>query len=81
VITAGGAAPTSVGSLRDTIDVLAPPDTAALREARGAFFTPEPLARYMTEWAVRSVADKVLEPSCGEAAFLLSAVLIGVRTF
>jgi adenine-specific DNA-methyltransferase len=49
-------------------------DTAALRKARGAFFTPEPLARYVTEWAVRSVADKVLEPSCGEAAFLLSAV-------
>lgn len=49
-------------------------DTAALRKARGAFFTPEPLARYVTEWAVRDVADRVLEPSCGEAAFLLSAV-------
>lgn len=49
-------------------------DTAELRKARGAFFTPEPLARYVTEWAVRSVADKVLEPSCGEAAFLLSAI-------
>lgn len=49
-------------------------DTAELRKARGAFFTPEPLARYVTDWAVRSVADKVLEPSCGEAAFLLSAV-------
>jgi adenine-specific DNA methylase len=49
-------------------------DTAALRKARGAFFTPEPLARYVTEWAVRSINDKVLEPSCGEAAFLLAAV-------
>ncbi len=49
-------------------------DTAALRKARGAFFTPEPLARYVTEWAVRDVGNKVLEPSCGEAAFLLSAV-------
>jgi adenine-specific DNA-methyltransferase len=49
-------------------------DTAPLRKARGAFFTPEPLARYVTDWAVRSVEDKVLEPSCGEAAFLLSAV-------
>lgn len=49
-------------------------DTANLRKARGAFFTPEPLARYVTEWAVRDVADKVLEPSCGEAAFLLAAV-------
>lgn len=49
-------------------------DTAALRKARGAFFTPEAVARYITEWAVRSTADRILEPSCGEAAFLLSAV-------
>lgn len=49
-------------------------DTAELRKARGAFFTPEPIARYVTEWAVRSAAERVLEPSCGEAAFLLAAV-------
>lgn len=49
-------------------------DTGALRKARGAFFTPEPLARYITDWAVRSTDDRVLEPSCGEAAFLLAAV-------
>ncbi|MGW6279317.1 HsdM family class I SAM-dependent methyltransferase [Kribbella sp. NPDC055071] len=55
-------------------DLSASLDTAVLRKARGAFFTPEPLARYVTEWAVRDVTDKVLEPSCGEAAFLLSAV-------
>lgn len=49
-------------------------DTASLRKSRGAFFTPEPLARYITDWAVRSVEDRILEPSCGEAAFLLAAV-------
>jgi adenine-specific DNA methylase len=49
-------------------------DTAALRKARGAFFTPEPVARYVTDWAVRSLSDRILEPSCGEAAFLLAAV-------
>lgn len=48
-------------------------DSAALRKARGAFFTPEPIARYVTDWAVRAPADRVLEPSCGEAAFLLAA--------
>ncbi|WP_328522783.1 hypothetical protein [Kribbella sp. NBC_00359] len=42
-------------------------DTAPLCKARGAFFTSEPLARYFTDWAVRSVEDTVLEPSCGEA--------------
>jgi len=49
-------------------------DTSARRKARGAFFTPEPLAAYVTNWAVRSPGDSILEPSCGEAAFLLAAV-------
>lgn len=49
------------------------PDTAALRKARGAFFTPAVIAEYVADWAVRSLDDTVLEPSCGEAAFLLAA--------
>ena len=52
---------------------LHPVDSPELRKARGAFFTPELVARYVTEWAVRSPGDRVLEPSCGEAAFLLEA--------
>jgi methylase of polypeptide subunit release factors len=47
--------------------------TAAERKARGAFFTPPELCRYVVDWAVRGRADAVLEPSCGEAAFLLTA--------
>ena len=43
------------------------------RKGRGAFFTPPELSRFMTEWALRSAQDIVLEPSCGEAAFLLPA--------
>lgn len=49
-------------------------DMAALRKARGAFFTPEAVARYITEWAVRGTSERILEPSCGEASFLLAAV-------
>lgn len=52
---------------------LADSDTAQLRKARGAFFTPPEVAEYVTRWAVRDPADAVLEPSCGEAAFLLPA--------
>lgn len=48
-------------------------DTAELRKARGAFFTPEPIARFIADWAVQSVADRVLEPSCGEASFMVAA--------
>lgn len=43
------------------------------RKARGAFFTPDPLARFLADWAISSPANRVLEPSCGEAAFLLAA--------
>lgn len=48
-------------------------DGAAARKARGAFFTPDILCRYVADWAIRSADDDVLEPSCGEAAFLLAA--------
>lgn len=48
-------------------------DAPSLRKARGAFFTPPVLADFITSWAIRTPSDTVLEPSCGEAAFLLSA--------
>lgn len=43
------------------------------RKARGAFFTPAPVAEFITDWAVRSGSDLVLDPSCGDAAFLTPA--------
>jgi adenine-specific DNA-methyltransferase len=53
----------------------APPgvDTPELRKARGAFFTPLELCRHLAGWAIRTPQDAVLEPSCGEAAFLVAA--------
>ncbi|VEG58188.1 methyltransferase small [Mycolicibacterium aurum] len=47
-----------------------PGDTSSLRKARGAFFTPVPVARFVADWAVRHHEHAVLEPSCGEAVFL-----------
>jgi len=62
----------------------APGDTAAVRKARGAFFTPEPITRFIADWAIRSWDDRVLEPSAGDAAFLVDAVRrlrdLGVET-
>lgn len=49
-------------------------DTAQVRKARGAFFTPAGLAEHLTDWAVRHPGDRVLEPSAGEAVFLEAAV-------
>lgn len=49
-------------------------DTAATRKARGAFFTPPEISRYLARWAIRSAADEVFEPAAGEAAFVVEAV-------
>lgn len=46
---------------------------AKSQKARGAFFTPSQISKFLVEWAVRSAKDDVLEPSCGDAAFLLPA--------
>ncbi len=48
-------------------------DSLALRKERGAFFTPPEITAFLTRWAIRLSEDVVLEPSCGEAAFLLAA--------
>lgn len=45
----------------------------ASRKARGAFFTPPALVEFLTDWAIREHTDRVLEPSCGDAAFLTRA--------
>jgi tRNA1(Val) A37 N6-methylase TrmN6 len=49
------------------------PDTPSLRKGRGAFFTPPAISSFLVEWAVRSQTDRVFEPSCGDASFLVPA--------
>lgn len=63
----------SVGSCSYAPRLPAILDTPELRKARGAFFTPPEVAQYVCDWAVRSPDDRVYEPSCGEADFLLAA--------
>jgi adenine-specific DNA-methyltransferase len=49
-------------------------DSAKARKSRGAFFTPEPIADYLAAWAVGGDPDaRILDPTCGEAVFLLAA--------
>lgn len=44
------------------------------RKSRGAFFTPPAIADYLAAWAVRDdPRASVLDPTCGEAVFLLAA--------
>lgn len=62
----------TVPAVRQTSAML-PGDSATQRKARGAFFTPAKVARFITEWAIQSPHDALLEPSCGEAVFLHEA--------
>jgi len=49
-------------------------DVPELRKARGAFFTPPAIADFLAWWAVSGDPDAtVLDPTCGEAVFLLAA--------
>lgn len=43
------------------------------QKERGAFFTPQPLAQFLADWAIRSASNSILKPSCGEAVFLEAA--------
>lgn len=43
------------------------------RKSLGAFYTPPHLAHAMASWAIRSHRDQILDPSAGEAVFLMAA--------
>lgn len=43
-------------------------------KARGAYYTPEAITAFLANWGIRSAEDRVLEPSCGDGAFLGSVV-------
>ena len=49
-------------------------DTSSRRKKRGAFFTPDEITRFISNWAIRTGDDAVFEPSAGDAAFLVAAV-------
>ncbi|MBV9013651.1 MAG: SAM-dependent DNA methyltransferase [Pseudonocardiales bacterium] len=56
--------------------MIRPEDSPAVRKERGAFFTPPQIADYLADWAVGGDRDaRILDPTCGEAAFLRSAGL------
>ena len=41
---------------------------------RGGYYTSHEIAAWLCAWAIRATTDRVLEPSCGDGAFLVSAV-------
>jgi adenine-specific DNA-methyltransferase len=53
---------------------LRPTDALLERKARGAFFTSPAIAEFLTRFAIgNDPSARVLDPTCGEAVFLLAA--------
>lgn len=48
--------------------------TATQQKTLGAFYTADPIARFLVNWAVRGRDDIVLDPSCGNGVFLSAAL-------
>ncbi len=44
---------------------------AAKRKKLGAYYTPDQVVRSLVTWAVRSINDRMLDPSCGDGRFLV----------
>jgi adenine-specific DNA methylase len=58
----------------DATALIDPADTREMRKERGAFFTPTEITEFVVNWAIRTDGDRVMEPSAGDAAFLVAAV-------
>lgn len=41
---------------------------------RGGYYTPTEITKFICEWAIENDTDSILEPSCGDGAFIESAV-------
>lgn len=40
------------------------------QKLRGGYYTPQPIAHFLAQWAIQSSSTQVLEPSCGDGAIL-----------
>jgi adenine-specific DNA-methyltransferase len=43
------------------------------QKLRGGYYTPERIAHFLADWAIRSGSDSVLEPGCGDGNILTAA--------
>lgn len=44
------------------------------QKLRGGYYTPQPIAHFLAQWAVQSPTTQVLEPSCGDGELLEAAL-------
>jgi len=47
---------------------------ATYQKLRGGYYTPQPIADFLANWAIQTPDTKILEPSCGDGMLLEAAV-------
>lgn len=47
---------------------------ASQRKLRGGYYTPQKLADFLTQWALKKHPRRILEPSCGDGNFVVSVL-------
>lgn len=48
--------------------------SASVNKLRGGYYTPQSVAQWLADWAIRTGRDRVLEPSSGDGVFLSAAI-------
>jgi adenine-specific DNA-methyltransferase len=48
------------------------------QKLRGGYYTPPDLAAYIARWALENEPQQVLEPSCGDGAFIQAILDVGI---
>jgi adenine-specific DNA-methyltransferase len=67
-------AESSANSVSDSVGlVTARMATATLQKTLGAFYTGQPAADRLVEWAICNASESVLDPSCGDGVFVGAA--------
>jgi adenine-specific DNA-methyltransferase len=46
---------------------------ATYTKLRGGYYTPYEISKFLSSWAIRNPTDSILEPSCGDGAFIQAA--------
>jgi adenine-specific DNA-methyltransferase len=49
---------------------------ATSQKIRGGYYTPEIIAEFLVNWAIRHSETSILEPSCGDGNILAAAVRV-----
>ena len=49
-------------------------DKPSLQKLRGGYYTPNEITDFLSEWAIKSCEDQILEPSCGDGNFLIAII-------